>query len=225
MRVPSIAVAINAAGIGSRLGMGINKSLIPICGTPILEWQLRIIPSDVPVILGVGFQADDVAAVAMNARDDVTIVFNHDYYGTGTAKTLTRSAQFCPDRVISLDGDLLVAESDLVELVYAPETTIGVLDPSTREPVFCWTEEHNGKLFATRLSRSTAPQGRQYEWSGLVNISSAAFEGLPDTGHVFEMLDPILPVRAVPVRCVEVDHSDDIPRAEAFVTKHLETDS
>lgn len=225
MRVPSVTVAINAAGIGSRLGAGINKSLIPINGTPILEWQLRVIPSGVPVILGVGYQADAVAAVAMNARDDVTLVFNRDYSKTGTARTLTRSAKFCPDRVLSLDGDLLVAESDLVRLVYAPETTIGVLNPSSREPVFCWTEEHNGKLFVTRFSRSTSPQERQYEWSGLVNISSADLEGLPNAGHVFEMLNPTLPVTAVPVRCVEVDHSEDIPRAESFVAKHFGADN
>ena len=38
-------VVILAAGLGSRLGLGVPKALAPVLGKPILKWQMEAMPA------------------------------------------------------------------------------------------------------------------------------------------------------------------------------------
>jgi CTP:molybdopterin cytidylyltransferase MocA len=74
----SIAVAILAAGRGSRAGDDVVKPLLRLQGRPLVEWALDAACSSgaTPVLLVVGDHADDVAA---HARDGVEVVVSTDW--------------------------------------------------------------------------------------------------------------------------------------------------
>ena len=77
-------VVIAAAGIGSRLGMNLPKSLVEINGRTVLERLLTECLHDVAdVRLVVGFRADEVMAHARSVRNDLVFVRNPAFRDTG----------------------------------------------------------------------------------------------------------------------------------------------
>ena len=54
------SVVISCAGIGSRLGLGNTKALIPIRGASLIGWQMQLFREVEDVRIVVGFQANEV---------------------------------------------------------------------------------------------------------------------------------------------------------------------
>jgi bifunctional UDP-N-acetylglucosamine pyrophosphorylase / glucosamine-1-phosphate N-acetyltransferase len=103
---PSIAVAIMAAGKGTRLKSQIPKVLHEVGGLPLLEHVIRaavrIAPAkDVYVIIG--HEADRVRAAVDHTR--VNFVLQAEQRGTGHALMSARAALAGYDHVIVLSGD------------------------------------------------------------------------------------------------------------------------
>lgn len=200
-------IVISAAGCGSRLGMNLPKSLVEVHGKPILEWQLTEMCTDEDdVKIVVGYRGDEVARLARQFHRNVEVLRNEDWKTTKTAASLSIGASRVQGRVVSLDGDLLVNPSDFREFVYAQGDTIGITVAKSSQPVYA---EVTNQLQCTRLAyESKSP----FEWTGLVNFDPR--EVAPGQGHVFEMLQCILPCSARQVDCCEVDTVEDLELAE-----------
>lgn len=213
-RVPSsskpaggASVVINAAGCGSRLGRNLPKSLVQICGHPILEWQLTVLCRNVDVvILVVGFLGETVAALARAIRPDVKILSNDRWSTTKTAASLSLGASHSKGRCLSLDGDLLVAPAHFNLMLHSDHDVIGVVRPSTSHPVYALLNA-SGMCIGFSQEKVTS-----WEWSGLVNFDPSRVPN--GEGNVFEMIDCILPAAALEVQCVEVDTPEDLVLAE-----------
>lgn len=201
-------VVISCAGIGSRLGLHTNKSLIDICGKPLILRQLALLDQIEDVRLVLGYQAEKIIDVVRTYRKDVLFVFNHDYLTTRTAASLCMGKRFAKELIISLDGDILFDPKDFENFVFgSDENAIGVCMPYSDEPVFVSTKMLGGEEFCTALTR----EPDKYEWTGAFRIHSKELGVGCD--HVYKMITPNLPMRPVYVNAREIDNMEEYEKA------------
>lgn len=208
---------IAAAGLGSRLGLGMPKCMISINNTPILSRMLRMLSEHVETIVVVaGYREELVVEYCQNHFREVVIARNPDFATTNTAQSLAIGARFISGKTIFLDGDLLLEKQSLdrfFELAKIPELMLGVAHAKTEQPVYASCIENNdGYLTVNGFSRE---QQTPYEWANL-------FVGPHDImnnaqRYVFEKLADALPVQAALIEVEEVDTPQDMTRAEAAV--------
>lgn len=201
------SVVINAAGRGSRLGHQVPKSLVSVAGRSVLHWQLtEVCRSAHDISIVVGYMADDVAALARSIRRDIRVITNERWAVTKTGGSLSLAAAQIAGRCLSLDGDLLVAPADFEKLLAMTSDAIGICAPTSSQPVYA---ELDRRLDCRGFSCS-APT--LWEWTGLVNFDPQQI--VFSDGHVYQMVQSILPVKTVDVRCVEIDTPADLAVAD-----------
>ena len=83
----SRTIIINAAGIGSRLGMNIPKTLVKINGKPLIYWILNALKKEKNIRIVVGYKAIDLIKYVSKIRKDIIFVNNKNYFKTGTASS------------------------------------------------------------------------------------------------------------------------------------------
>ena len=196
MSKENTTVIISCAGMGTRLGIGMPKALVNVDGKPLIIRQLEMLQdcSDVRII--VGFQADKVIETVKSFRKDVMFAFNYDYRTTGTAASFSKGLTGARTYVVALDGDLLVRPDDLEWVLNAEEEVIGGTTPSTDNPVLMTLDREH------RVIEFSRERG-QLEWTGLAKMRTDRLT--PGTGHVYQMLEPLLPIRAVEIHTKEID--------------------
>lgn len=209
----SPAVVISCAGLATRLGMGMTKALIDICGKPLLHWQLATLRNVEDVRIVVGHQAEQVIECALAVRRDVTFVFNHAYATTGTAKSLCLAATGVVGDIVSLDGDLLVDPRDFRNFLNADTALVGCLPVSSSQPVMVETR-HDA---ACRMVTAFSMEKGTAEWSGLAKVPAKTLRQANEEGwaerHVYHILERLLPLPVIEVRATEVDTIEDYERA------------
>lgn len=221
MPVPA-TVVISCAGMGRRLGLSKTKALVEICGRPLIAWQLDALRwvSDLRVV--VGYQAQDVIDCVRAIRQDVIFAFNREYQTTGTAASFACGALGARGLVVSLDGDLLVRPRDLQAFVGQGRPALGVLPLTSEEPLAAVLDNDGDAVVA--FERSAAPTPLHLEWSGLCQITAEQLEkskGLDRaSGHVYQLLEPHLPLPAVGIDAREIDTPGDYERAAAWLNMH-----
>ena len=211
MSKENTTVIISCAGMGTRLGIGMPKALVNVDGKPLIIRQLEMLQdcSDVRII--VGFQADKVIETVKSFRKDVMFAFNYDYRTTGTAASFSKGLTGARTYVVALDGDLLVRPDDLEWVLNAEEEVIGGTTPSTDNPVLMTLDRER------RVIEFSRERG-QLEWTGLAKMRTDRLT--PGTGHVYQMLEPLLPIRAVEIHTKEIDTVNDYENAVKWVRNH-----
>lgn len=211
MSKENTTVIIGCAGMGTRLGIGMPKALVNVDGKPLIIRQLEMLQdcSDVRII--VGFQADKVIETVKSFRKDVMFAFNYDYRTTGTAASFSKGLTGARTYVVALDGDLLVRPDDLEWVLNAEEEVIGGTTPSTDNPVLMTLDREH------RVIEFSRERG-QLEWTGLAKMRTDRLT--PGTGHVYQMLEPLLPIRAVEIHTKEIDTVNDYENAVKWVRNH-----
>jgi len=217
----SFSVIICCAGVGRRLQMAKTKALITIMDRPLIAWQLLALKNVSDIRIVVGYQAHDVIDYVKTIRNDVLFVFNHDYETTGTAASLARAAKGVKDLVLSLDGDLLITPPSLQAFIANQQPLLGFVPVSTEEPSYAALNRETQKIdfFGTPASAETHTV---VEWSGLCCLSSSQLQqsiamGL-DKKHVYQLIEPYLPMPSFAINAQEVDTPSDFEAAERFLT-------
>ena len=218
MSVP-VTLVIPAAGAGSRLGLGIPKALAKICGRSLIAWQLDQTRDIEDVRIVVGYMAEDVIDAACAVRRDLTFVFNHDYASTGTAYSLALAAKHARQPLVSLDGDLLVHPRDFRAFCSSSAPCIGCGPVRTSDPVFVRSDGAEGGVQALAFSREAG----DLEWTGLLKIAPADVSN--SRGHVYQMLERLLPLRMLAVDAREIDTPREFDAAESWLKGHLDAGS
>lgn len=205
-------VVINAAGTGTRLGLNVPKSMVEVSGKSLIHRQLMQLSFLENVTVVVGFRGRELVDHIWDVRRDVKIVINHDYLNTGTAGSFVLGARTATNRVISLDGDLLIETIDLVNFVQQDANFVGVTNRKSKLPVLV---ELNGD----KVTKMGFEVESDLEWTGLVNIQKEIALSL-GANHVFQGLDTHLPISAVQVNCFEIDEPEDILNAESWLMEN-----
>ncbi len=206
-------VVINAAGTGSRIGLNIPKSMIEINGKSLIERQLDQLSGVENIVAVVGFKGRELTNLIWQIRRDVIIAVNHNYQSTGTASSFVIGSKVATSRVISLDGDLIVASSDMAKFLSSSEDLVGVVAKRSKLPVLAKMQNSNVIDMGFELDSDQ-------EWTGLLSIqrSKALLFG---NSHVFQGLKQFLPLKAEKIDCFEIDEPEDISNAETWL-KNLE---
>lgn len=204
-------VIISCAGMGKRLGMGIPKALIEIDGKPLIIRHLEMLEDCPDVRIVVGYKANEVIEVVNKYRKNVTFVFNHDYMNNGTAASVSLASKYANDYIITIDGDVLIHPDDIDKILKHNGNFIGVCEISTDDPVL--TEVKDNQVI--KFSREKG----QYEWTGISQFKSSDFS--PNFGHVYQLLEPLLPVDYLLLRIKEIDTPNDYNNANRWVKNNF----
>lgn len=207
----SRTVIISCAGMGNRLGLGSTKALVEVDGKPLIIRHLEMLKNETDIRIVVGYQAEQVIDVVRKYREDVLFVFNHHYRETGTGASVALAARYANKYILSLDGDLLVHPEDMEKILACDHEFVSGGIPGTDDPWMLQIYEENGKKYVSAFSKNIG----SYEWNGITQMKSQKMQN--GTGHVFQMLEPYLPVPFLELRTREIDTINDYERAVAWV--------
>ena len=203
-------VIISCAGKGNRLGLGIPKALVDVCGKPLIIRQLELLDdiSDVRII--VGYQADKVIETVQKYRRDVSFLFNNDYETTQTGASLSKGLENTGNFVVALDGDLLVHPDDMDCVLNSNEEVVcGTNDGNFTDNPVLMTVNNENQVVEFSRGKGTL------EWSGLAQIKKDRFKSA--NCYVYQMLEPLLPVKSMLIRAKEIDTQHDYDNAVLWI--------
>lgn len=207
----SRTVIISCAGMGNRLGLGTTKALVEIDGKPLIVRHLEMLKNETDVRVVVGYQSEKVIDVVRQYRKDILFVFNHNYRRTGTGASVALASHYANDYILSLDGDLLVHPEDMKKILACEHEFVSGGSIETDEPWMLQTYEEDGREYVSGFSKN---DGR-YEWNGITQMKSQKM--MNGSGHVFQLIEPYLPVPFMPLRTREIDTINDYERAVDWV--------
>jgi NDP-sugar pyrophosphorylase family protein len=218
--MPSVEHAVIAvAGLGSRLGLGKPKCLVEVAGRRIIEYQLELL-RDVPdVRLVVGYMEHEVIDVALKLREDLTIVRNPAYRTTSTQQSYWLGSRYLATPCLYLDGDIIFEPVTLhafLACARANVPLIAVTEAKTEQAVFVAAQPGESEPFL-RVDGFSRTASSPWEWANLAFLPPGVL--VENGGNVFERLNAILPVKALPIISYEVDTDGDLAQAEAFVVR------
>ncbi len=202
------SVVLSCAGIGSRLGLAKTKALVSIAGRSLIAWQLDILKDVEDLRIVIGFQAREVVKEVLKYRNDVVFVYNHDYFETKTGASYYLGGKDANELVIEWDGDLLVHPDDARALLRLNCEFVAYSEKTSDETVFVRTDDRGNVVAFSR------DQG-DFEWTGPACLRRSRLSW--NSNHVFNMIEPFLPLRGVKVRAQDIDTYDDYKRAEIFI--------
>lgn len=214
MKNNNTTIIISCAGMGTRLGIGMPKALVDVAGKPLIIRQLEMLNEYDDIRIVVGYQAERIIDLVKSFRKDIMFVFNYDYMSTGTGASFSKGLVGAREYVVALDGDLLVRPSDLHRFIDADEELLGGAEPSTDDPVLMALDK---KRYVVGFSREKG----DLEWTGLAKVRTARL--VPGKGHVYQMLEPLLPIKVMTVHTREIDTMNDYEKAVNWIKNNYQS--
>ena len=208
MQAP-ISIVISAAGFGTRMGLDTPKSLIQINGCSVIQYQLRLIDKAVELIVVVGFKAELVAREVWITRTDAIVVINHRFQNSGTASSLSLGARICSERVVGLDGDVLLSKASLDKFLSTNENLLGVMQISSYDA-------HKVKFENELILEFDTSENSNWEWTGPISISRNDCKNIGE-GHVYQGISNLLPMKGTIVDGVELDYPSDVLKCKDWL--------
>lgn len=208
---------IACAGLGSRLGMGMPKCMIEIDGITLLSRLIHALQPLVPRIhVVVGYREELIIDHCSRHHRDVVLVRNPEYRTTNTAHSIRLGSVGMHDRVLYLDGDLIIDPASLRSFVQAAEKVpllIGVTRAKSTQAVFVSADGAGDAIQS--VSAFHRDPATEWEWANV-------FAGPPHllvsgTRYVYECIEPLLPAAARALELFEVDTPEDLEMAQAGI--------
>lgn len=200
----STTVVICCAGMGTRLGIGLPKTLVSINDKPLIIYLLELLDNFSDVRIVVGFQAEKIINIVKEYRKDITFVFNYDYETTGPASSLSKALTGANKKIISIGGDILINQEDF-EKIKSMDECIAYSDVTSSSPTLVKVE--NEKVI------NIGGDG-QFEWQGILKIDKNKL--INGNDYIYEMVQPNFPIEGLYVRSREIDSQEDYDNAIVF---------
>lgn len=197
------SVVISCAGIGSRLGLGLTKALVQINGGSLISWQLKLFKDIEDLRIVIGFQGNEIIEEVRKYRQNVIFCFNHRYFETKTGASFYLGARHANNEILEWDGDLLVHPDDVKMLLNTQGEYICYGDKTSEETVFVRTNDKGEVLSFSRESGD-------YEWTGPACMAKRHLRY--NSNNVFNMFEPLCPMRGIKVRAYDIDTYNDYIR-------------
>lgn len=202
MEHDNITIVICCAGMGTRLGIGTTKALVKIGGKSIIQRQLEMLEGYSDIRVAVGYQAEKVIKEVKNIRKDVMFAFNNDYRKTGAGASLSKALIGAREYVVIMDGDLLINKEDFNRFMSESKECISVCESHSSEPIYLSVENSEVTDFLHIPS--------EHEWGCISKVLSSRLT--IGTQGIDDMLQPLLPLKAVSMRIRDLDTQDDYER-------------
>lgn len=207
---------IACAGFGSRLGMGMPKCMVEVGGRTLLSRLIEALQPLVPRIhVVVGYREELIIEHCAQYHPEVVVLRNAEYQTTNTAHSIRLGSAGMSNKVLYLDGDLIIEPASLQAFVDAALNVpllIGVTLAKSSEAVFVSTQG-NGVQPNLVDAFQRAP-AMVWEWANVfVGSPRLLVEG---TRYVYECIEPYLPVAAHVLNLYEVDTPEDLEQARAW---------
>jgi choline kinase len=212
------AVVIAAAGVGSRLGLGMPKCMIEIDGKTVLSRMIEVLAPHVPTVhLVVGYREEMVIDHCARYHRDVVIVRNPDYRTTNTAYSHSRGAHHLRGKVLYLDGDLVFSPRSIKAFINRAsdvDVLVGITSAKSENAVMVDSKVDGDDLIIRGFSREVRGE---YEWANVVSGPSDLLAGA--TGYVFERLAERLPLHGQVLDLSEIDTASDLNATRDFIAR------
>lgn len=207
-QVPGYSLVLSCAGVGSRMGLGVTKTLLKLNDRLIIDSHLENFKDVEDFRIVVGFQAMRVVEHVIQHRLDVIFVFNHDYFNTKTGRSYYLGALHGREHAIEWDGDLLMHPQCIPEMLVASEFAAGSVVASD-EPIYMTVEAGLVKDFNLAAGPST------YEWTGPCCLRKDKLS--LNAQNVFDSLAENLPLPFKLVEAYDIDTYEDYVRVSSIV--------
>lgn len=212
------SAVIAAAGMGTRLGLGMPKAMIEVGGKTILARLVEHLRCHVKVIhVVVGYREEMIVEYCHKHFPEVVLVRNPEFRTTNTAQSLYLGARHLRGKILYLDGDLILEPSSLEQFLAAAADVpllVGVAEAKSENAVFTEVRESDTGPVVTGFSREARSP---LEWANVFCGDRDLMHGA--AGYVFERLAQHLPLPGRVLRLAEVDTSGDLHAALQFVTE------
>ena len=202
------SVVISCTGIGSRLGLATTKALLDFGGQTLIARQLSMLKTIEDIRVVIGYQAAEVIAEVRKYRPDAIFCYNHEYFETKTGASFYLGARHANEYVIELDGDLLVHPADMQKILTLPNEWIAYAAKSSEDAVLINLDDEGNVISFSRTEGD-------YEWTGPACIKRDKLKYT--RGHVFEQLEPYLPMPGIKIRACDIDTYDDYINAQRII--------
>ena len=203
------SVVISCAGIGSRLGLGLTKALVQINGSSLISWQLKLFKDVDDLRLVIGFQGSEIIDEVRKYRDDVIFCYNQRYFETKTGASYYLGARHANEYSLEWDGDLLVHPDDVKRIMETEGEFICYSEKSSDEAVWVQTDE---KGYVLAFSRERG----DYEWTGPACMAKRNL--IYNSNNVFNMFEPLCPLRGIKIRAYDIDTYSDYVRVSEITS-------
>lgn len=207
----SRTIIISCAGMGNRLGLGTTKALVEVDGKPLIIRHLEYLKDEEDIRVVVGYQAEKVIETVNTYRKDILFVFNHDFRNNGTGASVALASKYANEYILSLDGDMLIHPEDMKKILSCKHEFVGGNPIESDDPWMLQTYEQDGKEMVSAFSHCMG----NYEWNGITQMLSSKM--IKGNGHVFQLIEPYLPVPFMELRTREIDTINDYERASKWV--------
>lgn len=197
--------------MGKRLGLNTTKTLVSVCGEPLIIRTLKLLDNVKDVRIVVGYQADKVIETVKKYREDVVFEVNHNYMNTGAAASVSCALNDTKEYVLTIVGDLIIYPDDMKMILEHDGEFICGTTVSTDDPVKITVTDGN----VTEISRDRG----NFEWTGICCIKRDRIK--PSNKHVYQMIEHLLPIKHLFIRTKEIDTPDDYNRAVAWVKNNF----
>jgi choline kinase len=233
--LPKCKVIILAAGMGSRLGGGVDQ-LKPLtrlaAGKSILEHQLEAISQYISldrVIVVVGYHKEKI----MEHFPDLLYVYSPNFSVENTSKSLLRALKKCDDDVLWLNGDVVFHSAILKKIFDDPKTGMIVNTGKVDEEGVKYCQDEKGRIVAVSKNIPAHLPPPQGEALGINYCSKRNLDQLTRSlikcapKDYFERgielcIEEGMTVWSIPVDsslCTEVDFPSDLERANEMIKR------
>ena len=111
---------------------------------------------------------------------------------------------------------MLIHPEDMKKILSCDHEFVSGGVPETDDPWMLQTYEENGKTFVSAFSKNIGT----YEWNGVTQMKSQKMQN--GTGHVFQLIEPYLPLPFMELRTREIDTINDYERAVEWVKNNFQ---
>ncbi|WP_409200796.1 NTP transferase domain-containing protein [Methanobrevibacter sp. DSM 116169] len=198
---------ISAAGMGTRLGYNIPKTLVDITDDrKIIDYQLELVKDIEDVRLVVGYKSDKVSKYVSTKREDIKIIHNQGYETNSTCYSIHLATEKLNEPYIAIDGDLLINKNEFNNFVNAFDgnTLLGITPAKTEDGVYVNLNESEE---VTSFQRNPHTK---YEWANIACINKPVIIN-KDKPFVYPQFEEHLPLKYFLFEnCFEVDTPGDL---------------
>lgn len=179
--INDLTVIICCAGMGKRLGIDYPKALLNIDGKALIIRILEALNDVKDIRIVVGFKYKELMNVVNKYRNDVLYCINRDFKRTGPAASLQKAFKGVNDRVLIIDGDVVVDPKILASVITSNNILLANLS-NKDDGIRIITDSNRKAVMFTRA------QG-ELTYAGIVLIEKDRLNFSESKKYIYECLD------------------------------------